>query len=94
MLRGNISVLAKVLVHEDDDGREDTEKSAESEDNQVTDTLREGRLPSEEGLLSEVLLVERGDDADTFKSSHVEFFLLKRKRARPKKMSGKGVAER
>lgn len=62
---GDISVASKVLVEEDEDGRQNTEKSAETEDDEVTNTLREGRLSSKEGVLTSVSRKGR-----TFNGSH------------------------
>ena len=58
VLTGDISHLSEVLVHEDENGGDDTEESTESEDDEVADALREGRLASEEGVLE--LVVREG----------------------------------
>ena len=60
MLRCFSSLVSKVLVDVDEGGRHDTEESAETKNDKVTDTFGERGLSTEEGLLSFVLR-QRGD---------------------------------
>lgn len=55
VLAGNVSLCSKVFVEEDQNGGEDAEQDSKSEHNEVPNTLREGSLSSEEGVLACVL---------------------------------------
>ena len=56
MFGGNVSLGSKVLVKEDEDGRQDTEEGSETEHNKVSNSFREGGLSSEEGFCNKELV--------------------------------------
>ena len=59
MFTRNISLGSKVLVEEDEAGRQDGEKDAEAEHDEVSNTLRKRRFASKVGVRSPVLLKGR-----------------------------------
>jgi hypothetical protein len=58
MFTGDLSLGSEILVQENEDGGDDTEKSAKTKHDEVSNSLREWGLISKEGVLS--LVYEEG----------------------------------
>lgn len=80
VLRSDFALGAKVLVHENQNSRDETEEESKTEDDQVTDTLGKRRFTSEEGGLpgvsgkgrDNVVLFKHGGCLDDLKSMTVQ----------------------
>ena len=64
MLRRFIALASEVVVQVNEDGRNDREGEAETQNDDVSDGSRQRRRTSEERLISGILLVQRWNRLD------------------------------